>query len=539
MFDPRPVFWSSAAALPPSALAGYAWDGADLVIGDAGIAARGAVPPWQADGCHLLCAVQGQGHLIATDGRGFARMFLYRSAGRWAVSNSFAALVSGVVALGWKVTPQAWAINAWMKPETSFDQLPWMATAAAEIRFLPHWQAVAIDGRGRVSVVDRLAPKPAEVGLDPALRLWLSRIMTIIAAPGMALTMELTGGLDSRACLAMALHLRDSGQLADLSAVGFISALHQPEDLAIAQDLEGIYGLALNAGHADRPLLPRSEAERYRLWRDWSLGMFAAPYVPADTYDPGQVVLGGHAGEFLRALPWAPSRRWMMHSGLSVEGLRGKWALQRALAEAWRAASRQYAPDIAASLKHRWAFRLRQLAGHQMQSALRMAPLAGMDFGRWLAGRPASDLAGGRLQFEIMERLCPGISGHPFENPAYQAPMDIARGGATLIAVPGRVYGFDPAFTPPKDAGPKPAPGRWQETVGSLMRVDLEQAIAAGAADVIGPGAVEAARAALRRVPKLPGNARFPGRIEFRPVHATLLAGLLALARQGPGRPGV
>lgn len=514
MFIPQPVFWSSAAPLPEAALAGYGWDGADLLIGPQGAQAAGRLPGWGADGCHLICRAHPGGHLIAADGRGFARLFLYRSGRHWAVSNSFPALVQGVADLHWPVTPQPWAIAAWLRPETGFDQLPWSATAVAEVQLLQPWQAVGVR-QGRA----RLVPRPGRAllaDLDGVLRLWLSRLLTLLGTPGLGLTIELTGGLDSRTCLALALHLRDSGQVADLAAMRFLSALRGGEDLTVATALAARYDLNLNPA-AGRPLHDLPDALRLQMWRDWSLGMFAPPYLLPERVDPGLVTLGGHGGEYLRLLPWSSTRADLLALWREVDGWRGRLAFRRALSQAWDAAQGQYLPGAEPRMQYRWAYRLRQLAGHHAQMALRVMPLAGMDFDAWARTRPAHLLQDGALHFEVMERLAPGLAAQPFEGAGYPLPPDLPVGGPPLTGTAGRVWGFDPA--PPPPGGPRLPPA-------ALWSAALQTAEAAGAARLVGAGVMAQARATLTA--QGASSRGLPDRLAFRPVHAALLAGLIA-----------
>ena len=519
MFTPRPVVWSCDAPLPEAELAGYAWDGADLVIGTGGAQAAGRVPPLGADGCHLTCRKTATGHLIAADSRGQARLFLYADRGRWAVANGFAPLVRAVAARGWRLRVRPWALAAWSAPQTAFDQLPWTATAAAEIRLVPAWAGVAVTA-GRAQVVT--LPRPVPATLDEALRPWLSRLVTLLRRPGLRLAMDLTGGLDSRCTLAMALYLRESGQLPDLDALRFVSARHQAGDLAVAGDLAARYGLRLNVGQ-EGALRPRSLSDRFALWQDVSLGSFAGPYLPLAQEEAGLVTVGGQGGEYLRSLDWVSEL-----APLQAEAPRGflaRRAFRAELARAWDMAQGALLPGAPQATQYRWAFRLRALAGHHCQMGLRLTPLAGAGFAGWAATRPPAALQGGRLPFEILHRLAPELVGLPFLDPTRCAPPDLGTAAASLppplIAEPGQVWAEAPTTAPPPEAADPTPPA-------TAFAHALDAAEAAGAARLIGPAPLKAARAALAAAPA----AGLPDRLAFRPVHLGLLAGLLAGAAQ-------
>ena len=73
-------------------LDGFAWDGTDFVIGDAGLAAfeaTGRQLAWCADGRHVLTRREGARIGVGADVIGYRHLFYWAEGTAWAVSESF------------------------------------------------------------------------------------------------------------------------------------------------------------------------------------------------------------------------------------------------------------------------------------------------------------------------------------------------------------------------------------------------------------------------------------------------------------------
>ena len=85
-----PIIFSSAEPTPEHALVGHAFDGVDLILGDAGYrkfrAATGRVIAPGGDGSYMVLNRQGDDLCIGGDHAGYMTIFLYRHRDHWAVS---------------------------------------------------------------------------------------------------------------------------------------------------------------------------------------------------------------------------------------------------------------------------------------------------------------------------------------------------------------------------------------------------------------------------------------------------------------------
>lgn len=511
MFLPESPVYSCDAPLPEADHAGMSWVGSDLLVGQAAVE-EGCLPDLWDDGSWLTCQRAPGGHLIATDPRGFRRIFLYRSGSKWAASTSFSRLVETVGRHRWPLTPRRFALNSWFLPEVEFHQAPFPETAAAEIRLLAHWEVLAIRDNQPV-VLPRPAPGSPPADLDEVLRLWLGRLLTLLAHPDCRPVLELTGGLDSRTVLSLALHLRETGQVSDLAGLSIVSARGVASDYQIAEPMTRDLGLSLNP--SSPRLVPLAAGFRFQRWRDISLGVAMPPYLLPERIDPALITIGGQGGEFLRLLSWAKDRSTLLALGRGIPGAVDRWRWRRCLSRAWSEAQGRELPVAPPDLQYRWAWRVRQFQGQLTEVLPRVTPLTGIGFRRWLSTQPRHWLSDGRVLFAIMERLSPGLARRPFAEEGYALPSDLASGGAPIIGTPGRVMGF-----PGTHPAPSPAEGplvrQFAQAVGT--------AEAADAARLVGTGRITAARAALEDV----GDAGLPPRAGFAAVHGVLLAGLLA-----------
>ena len=343
--DGRDLFLSAGSALPDHLLIGFAWVGADLVRGQAGYAAyrahRKAIIPPGEDGAYVTVNRIGDKTVIGTDFCGYGKVFLYQQGDFWALSNSFERLVAELRGSGHPITPDQGVLRHFTGGTAAFQQLPSHQTAVAEITLVPSSVSLVIDASRALSVTKI----PEVLAFDQAataasysqamaryIAIWIARFGTIFAS-GLPVSIDVSGGRDSRAVLGLALlAARQLGLGFDRFAI-HSSTKHRAE-LAIAQTIAERFGLTFRpAGGGTRDTL-----DSYGLWRKHALGVYAPFYIFRSGMT--RLHLTGGGGESHR--PY--------YTGSKPQGTWGRWLA--ALADLARGRPAQGAEPAAAVPRH-------------------------------------------------------------------------------------------------------------------------------------------------------------------------------------------
>ncbi|MDU8910131.1 hypothetical protein [Aestuariicoccus sp. MJ-SS9] len=452
-------FLIHSAAPPEAGLAfdGYAFAGADFIVGEAGLRdwqAAGHGPlPWHCDGVYILMR-QAEGQIgVSSDAAGYRHLFYYAEDGHWAVGESFIALVEHLRAQGLPLTEDKAHSAAFLSRKQLFQQLTTRHTPVREIRLLGRDERIEIaDSRLQVRREARKAGADYPAALADFLNTWLSRFMTLQARPERRLFFHLSGGVDSRAVSAFYVYLRDRFGLSDRVTLRSLDDPAHTEDHRVVTQLAE----ALNLGVNDlpmRPVIPLSAEASLALWKRHSAGAYSPVRLPRRRFDPRDLHITGHGGGgYKRPLTARETKafldRMRQAYGYFGHGDRARWMadFEAELADLGQQVSDS--GDI-----YNLFGRVSRSRFHSGQAATYKTQISPFDS---LLAEAAADArppeARLRLQFhyDVLASLAPALLELPFDDPRKSPGADNL---AALTRVeglaprPGAVYG---AFTVPE-----------------------------------------------------------------------------------------
>ena len=453
-----PLFLIDDQTLPePGAqLHGFAWEGADFVIGSGGLAAfeeGGGHLPWSADGHHVLVRREGGRIGVGADHAGCRHLFHWSDGQAWAVCDSFIDLVAHLRGRGVALTEDIAQTGAFLSRKQLFQQLTTDRTAVREIACLDAGARIEIGPEGLVVIPPD--PVPAEVfaaALDAFIATWLSRMATLRAAPDLALHVHLSGGLDSRTVAAFHAWLERHEGRCERASIRSLTDESHADDLKIAEEVAAASGLRLNQS-APRPGRALGAAEALTSWRRHSAGVYSPVRLPATIGDPRDVHFSGHASNGYKHLYDDAGARRAIRRMERAYGYFGRGDRPR-----WRAALEAHLGGLAertGSLGRAWGRwqrvnRARFHAGQAATYKTQVAIFHSRSASRLAAGRPPLT-ADFQLYHDILASLAPEMMEVPFDDAA-KTPGESVRAALTVrqpaAPVPGRVWGtFEPVST--------------------------------------------------------------------------------------------
>ncbi|MCC6855700.1 MAG: hypothetical protein IT189_06505 [Microbacteriaceae bacterium] len=539
MIDPSPgsVLAASDQGKPDTALHGFAFDGPHLILGEAGRLWYGnaharAVHPGN-DGSYIAVNQRGRVAVVGTDHAGYRRLFLYRSDGNWAISDSFTCLADYVSERRWTMTPDPRMLQSLAMQGTIGNQLVSHSTAVREIEMLPSSRVAHIrDSAGgseleiREADSDRgLRGRSYRSLMRAYVAEWLPRIATVLASP-LPIVSDLTGGRDSRTVLAAILR---AGELTGIDVnerVRFASDPQLVRDLAVAEEIARRYGLRLNTTVTNAGgLLPG--AEIVRQWRTVNAGVYYPIHL--DDAQAAEVSLGGSGGESNRNFYPGPglSRLFDVRAKYFFDRDSFEHVKTRALADAASLAVRSER-RLDHMIIHYRHFRDRLHGGRRGHRSLYLTPLASRHL-RFATTAQTPELRGrGQILADLLINLSPQLAQMEYESSAKQLDsrhfddaIDLSSRGRVI---PGRVFGTltEPAPT----SGPR-SPSSMEVLAEEFFRA-LPVAQQHGLVpDDFATTTAELMRASL-------GAGRFDHPEDAQPVALIMLAG--DLVRYGASR---
>ena len=264
------------------------------------------------DGCYTCGLKTKEGFSIGTDYVGNGRVFYYKTIHFWAISNSFYKLVQylrTVTPEGFfsktrpDLTPKPHILQAFNIERPFGNQLQTFQTTSNSISLLPSDKYINITrNRFEIRSVEQTGIRGYEEHLRNYLNTWLSRIYTALNFR-ISLSIDITGGLDTRSTLAMFQRVRESTDEAiDTHYVTFHSAEREghSDDFRIAQNLAFKYNFILNAHAYRKQSEPRTVEQIYSLWKHVALGTYSPYRLPSPHHHPMSLSLSGGGGECFR-----------------------------------------------------------------------------------------------------------------------------------------------------------------------------------------------------------------------------------------------
>lgn len=427
---------------PPSAqFTGYCFVGPDYVFGAEGAAlyerATGrAIGPGE-DGCYVVATCTAEGLLIGADAAGTAKLFWYNKGGVWAVSNSLARLVDHLRENGVRLTPNFPQLHAFSWGITLTKQVNSFATIFNEIRLLPSDKALLVSYRGIEEIVRPTlsTPLPYPEALRSFIGTWTSRFSTLFSDERIRVTLDLTGGVDSRAIFALARTALDTTGVPSSRAVFKSStAPRWQKDLDVATRLAAKYGVSINRPEP-RAATRLNNKERYQRWREVCLGVYLPIYLHDSTVEPFTIHINGGGGENHRHFyPAVPASKFLDNQRRRAPAyLYQQWRADIEEALAYLAAQNSSAEPL---ILHYREFRNRFHTGRPPLYRTGFGPLTTTLFHQ--SAMSGGITHAGQLNFDIMQNLIPGLMDLPYDDPI-KAPTDENLRNLTLVDLDDRV----------------------------------------------------------------------------------------------------
>lgn len=276
----------------------YGFEGANSYMQET----SNSVNPGQ-DGCYITVEKKGDNYLFGSDYSGYKKVLYFKDpiTESWAVSNSLNLLVNHLRENSIEVTPNFSLINLMSQIETSTQQPISYNTIANEIKLLPLNTTLEIGNK--VLIINKILidnDKSYKELMVDFIEVWSSRFATLMTDGSLNITQALTGGLDSRAVFALSSLAKE--HISDTVNANYklICGLTKGEtiDLDIAQTISDNYGYTLNDEKVKKASsIKLDNMERYKNWKDISLGLYRPVYFPDTAIDPYSISIGGGGGE--------------------------------------------------------------------------------------------------------------------------------------------------------------------------------------------------------------------------------------------------
>lgn len=302
----QPFILSSFGPLPTHYLHGQAFFGVDLILGNEGYTAfrrhRGRTIEPGEDGSYIVIGESGSETVIGTDFAGYRKMFLYRHAGSWAVSDSLIDLARFASSRGLPVTISKPHLSTFFIKNSFGHQLASLQTSVCQIQLVPASHEIAFDTSRRSGLLLRRTkaasaalPDRYDQAMYEYLRTWVGRAAALLQSD-MLVRSDITGGRDSRAVLAIlfAALRRCGGSVADLAVV---SSLARPADLKVANSIADRFGFKLNVRPWEVANTHYDVPTAYAIWKSLCLGVYMPLYIPTGAPNPSIIFLDGCGGE--------------------------------------------------------------------------------------------------------------------------------------------------------------------------------------------------------------------------------------------------
>jgi len=282
---------------------GYCFHGADFIYGTHGAkhyrALTGRNIPPALDGCYVTVNCHNGAYVFDTDFAGYKVLYYYHDGDTWVVSNSFAQTVEYLRHQNLPIRPNYAHLAAMGGRGMASGQLFSFETLAYGIRVAPRTHSLVItDHKASLQRRSNLATKRQTYAsaLSDYLNTWVSRFETLMLSDETDFTVDLTGGVDSRANFALVQAAqRRLGVSGTPPRLNCGSTPENRIDLEIAETVAGHYGLKVNDKRTMRRI-PLYGDESYQVYRNLTMGVYYPLYMPSRAPTPADITIGGGGG---------------------------------------------------------------------------------------------------------------------------------------------------------------------------------------------------------------------------------------------------
>jgi hypothetical protein len=534
--------FASTADNPDQFFQGYFFHHADYVFGDGGFRAfcraRNVERVSREDGCYVQAEKRDGGYYrFSADYHGYKKLFYFWDNGFWIVSNSLYKITKQIRQNGYSLLPNhpqlaAMATEGAFYPSgrgTFFSQLTSFETIVQGVRLCPADCALWIGPSG--VRVERF-PEEGSDGtyqqqLERFISIWTARLKALAGRRSLQLSCDLTGGLDSRAVLALLLGAIRGSDFGTSDRLRVLCGAGQRvrKDHDVATRICDHFGLSLNGRLVKRPARLNGKSS-YGLWKDLCLGTYHPIYFP-NMYPTGDTVhLGGGGGEsqrpFYERFVGAPTvDTFVARRTRNIGDRSARPGFGDALQQAIDSISYGAPEHVNALTCHYRHFRNRFHGGRDSQYVVKFQPLASklLDYAAAVAG--ASRFRNAQMHYDIFYNLESELLDFPFDN-WRKRPNRFVRRNITSVTVSALPEGccFVEDRAPPTEATRK-----GKETARAVDYLQDEFRLAADlAADFLGSTYVRRAARAMRAAAS---EGSFPTTIESKRVAVVLAYAML------------
>lgn len=442
---------SSLTPLESNFFQGYCFVGSDLVFGDAGrkefSAATGTVIRSGLDGKYVSIRKDGDAVRFDTDYSGYNALYYFHDGTIWVVSNSFAQVVDFLRSNGLPIRPNYPHLFHLGAIGLGAGQLFSFETSVHGVRLLPRDHALLMAPHR--PILERIPlPLAMDYGdaLSDHLHTWVSRVETYMTSDSSDLSIDLSGGLDSRTNFGLAVAARR--RLAGGGAQPIISSgkseAHQT-DYAVAETLTNHYGFELN-GQPAQVRYRLSGEEAFYTWRNLSMGVYSPLYVPTMGPSPSFTSLIGSGGENHRALyeTHGSNATTPKFVGAYAQRLGRSEYAEQFIKDAYDALSTVTPFGGHPMRAHYRAFRSRYHGGRQPRFYSVFTPLDCRSADVVMNVADTARVEEGQFNYDVMHVLDPELLQMPFDTPE-KAPTSAIRARLAEVALPqapnpGRIW---------------------------------------------------------------------------------------------------
>lgn len=284
---------------------GYCFYGTDFIFGNEGYKKYRTFNSkpilLHEDGCYVLfTSKNSQTVTVSTDYWGYKKIFYYHNAGFWALSNSLLQLVGILRSKGVRLTPNYGQLSAISFRHSSTNQLFSFRTIFNEICLLKPYHILTLSKSAAVETLNTsIQATPNKIySIEYFVELWSARLATLANNKNIKITIDLSGGLDSRAVLALAFRAANLIQREPRDFIKIQSNKNRYEDYIIAKSICEYYDLPLNIKKQPRAHIDNFES--YIFWKQNFLSVYHPIYFPSYPLDPLSIKLHGGGGENYR-----------------------------------------------------------------------------------------------------------------------------------------------------------------------------------------------------------------------------------------------
>ncbi|OAV62921.1 hypothetical protein [Enteractinococcus helveticum] len=288
---------------------GYCFIRNDFIFGTNGAlhyqALTGNPIPAAQDGCYVTIHCHNDAYVFDVDFAGYTILYYYHDGATWAVSNSFSRIIDYLRDQNISIRPNYAHLAAAMGNGMPLGQLFSFQTLAHNVRVAPRTHSLIITP-STVQFIRRPDPTATSTtyteALSEYLNTWVSRFETLMHSPETDFTVDLTGGVDSRANFALvqaALSRLDNRS--QLPRLHCSSSPHNQTDFEVATTIAGRYGFEINDNRTIRRLELHGD-ESYHMYRAQSMGVYYPFYRPTQGPTPTNITIGGGGGGIHRKL---------------------------------------------------------------------------------------------------------------------------------------------------------------------------------------------------------------------------------------------